>query len=420
MTIFDLDFFEGKPSKYETNYLHMIIEGNLEWPLNSNTNINYGKFIHEYVHYIQHITTLFGIKQCEIFNNIFISNIDFCRKSDEIEIPLSHSDEHIKKFLSNFEKVKGDNDCHYCISDIEINKKDLVNARKNHSAVNIGIYDYENGKALEHGFKFGYTCIIETMAHLIQEMIVQEINHREVPYLSGIIIYKYFFKKEKILKQDKLNIITICYCALFHDNPAIAYFDYLDYIREHQHLTSFEIYKDLMNSEIKYKGEKLSIKNTFISFLEEYETKLTAALGCKLDYYHKVIENCKIFFSKDENPFLEMVLSGEIVDKDKVQKHLLDLYGIPYIEAHNYHYTPAAPTIETAALRGLEILMKRFYMRKPNTKCPWFQICEKGMFEETSPMTEECKENQWDKKERCLMTESIRYFRMNEKTFIQH
>lgn len=420
MTVFDIDFFEGKPSKYETNYLHMVIEGEIVWPLISNTDMHYGKFIHEYVHYLQHITTLFGIKLCENFNNIFILNTDNCRKSDEIEIPLSHSDVHIKDFLSQFEKIKGDDNCLYVISEIEIKPQDITDAKNSHSAVNIGVYDFENGKALECGFKFGYTCVIETMAHLIQEMIFSELNHREVPYLSGIMIYKHYLQKEKILNQDKLIIITLCYCALFHDNPGVAYIHYLDFIQEHPHLTCFEIYKELINSKIKYKGENLSIKNIFISFLEEYETKLEAALGCSLDYYHKVIENCKIFFANDENPFLEMVLNGEIADKSKIESVLLDNYGIPYIEAHNFHYTPNPPTIDISASRGLELLMKRFYLKKPNTKCPWFHICEKNRYKETSLMTEECLENQWDKKEKCLMTESIRYFGMNDKKFIQH
>lgn len=31
----------------------------------------------------------------------------------------------------------------------------------------------------------------------------------------------------------------------------------------------------------------------------------------------------------------------------------------------------------------------------------------------------ECENNQWDKKEQCLMTESMDFFKIRQKTFIQ-
>ena len=149
--------------------------------------------------------------------------------------------------------------------------------------------------------------------------------------------------------------------------------------------------------------------------MNEFGTYLQASIGTELVYYNKVLENIKIEIANDRHIFLDIVFSGEISNPKLLEEKLFDYYGYPFIEDKKTNFLP--PIIESAALRGLEILMTRFQQKRPDTVCPWYRICCK---KEDDPIVSiECRENQWDKTEKCLFTEALRYFRLSEKRFSQ-
>ena len=59
MEIFDFDYINGGVSKYDTHHIHMFVDGEIAEPISTSTNVVMGKLFHEYVHYWQHISTLF-------------------------------------------------------------------------------------------------------------------------------------------------------------------------------------------------------------------------------------------------------------------------------------------------------------------------------------------------------------------------
>ena len=71
MELFE-DILTGeKSSKYKTNDFHMFVDDVVAIPdVENMTDTAFGTLIHEYVHYIQHITTLFGIRTCSIFHRM--------------------------------------------------------------------------------------------------------------------------------------------------------------------------------------------------------------------------------------------------------------------------------------------------------------------------------------------------------------
>lgn len=68
MSLLSLDILEGKTSKYETNHIHMIVDGDISFPVTNMNDKQYGTFFHEYIHYLQHFTTMFGVKICTMYN----------------------------------------------------------------------------------------------------------------------------------------------------------------------------------------------------------------------------------------------------------------------------------------------------------------------------------------------------------------
>lgn len=53
MSLLSLDILEGKTSKYETNHIHMIVDGDISFPVTNMNDKQYGTFFHEYIHYLR-------------------------------------------------------------------------------------------------------------------------------------------------------------------------------------------------------------------------------------------------------------------------------------------------------------------------------------------------------------------------------
>ena len=102
-----------------------------------------------------------------------------------------------------------------------------------------------------------------------------------------------------------------------------------------------------------------------------------------------------------------------------------------YYEAKNVVVMPNSskvkkqPYPETARLLGLEIFYKRIVSN--STKCPWYHICRKNqnLSEEernslnTDTTSYECLYDQWNKTQICLMTQTIKYYGLELKEFVQ-
>lgn len=77
--VFDLDLFATKTSRNETNHFHIYVDDNGNYNVKDGnfvadklTTEEYASLIHEYVHYIQHIQTLFGVNRTRLYTRLYI------------------------------------------------------------------------------------------------------------------------------------------------------------------------------------------------------------------------------------------------------------------------------------------------------------------------------------------------------------
>jgi len=426
MALFDIDILEGRISKYETNHIHMVVDGDITFPVTDMDNQQYGTFFHEYVHYIQHMTTLFGVKICAIYNKMFILYRDYIVKNETIKLPLELWKVHkeLMDFIDFFNAVKGSRTCDYNVDAIEISDKEILDARKKKKAVKIGIYDFENELAIENGFHFGYMCIIESMAHLIQSFINDELYHPTVPYCTVELICKSI---DSDISNDKKMMISLCFCSLMFNNPGVAFFDLVELSKKNPLLNGYELYvKILKDNAVTYMGKEMPMYRALCLFLDDLKESISIALGCELDYYKEVIENCKNEIKSGNCVLLDILYHADISDKKLFSSVFEKVYGYPFIEANNLTVMPMnksekplKPYIETASMIGLELIYKRMKSYSDKTRCEWFRICSKALYTPDDKTSEECLCNQWQKEERCLMTEALRYFKIKDKEYIQ-
>ena len=77
--VFSIDLFTTKTSRNETNHFHIYVDDNGKYKAEDSNFVadeltpeEYGSLIHEYVHYIQHIQTLFGVNRTRLYTRLYI------------------------------------------------------------------------------------------------------------------------------------------------------------------------------------------------------------------------------------------------------------------------------------------------------------------------------------------------------------
>lgn len=433
MNLLDFDVIEGRTNKNATNHLHIYIDDDLDilqyndgtLNLNNLSRHQYGTFLHEYVHYIQQLTTMFGIKQCDMFNRVYCEFVNYIETEKGIHIPFNIAEisPDIKRFCEYTEKIRGDKSTSKHIDAVEVKNTEIESAKNEKRSVRIGYYDFENQKLDENGFLFGALSIMESMAHLVQSLIddVDDV-HPTVPYRTVEMICE--SKKEyRRVAKDKKMMISLCHCALMYDNPGVAFFELLDNVIENEITCGLVLYRNTMFSNVKFQKETIMLSECLSRFADDFQSCLEYTLRTRLNYYAKVISSCKQEFDDKSNLLLQMIYTTGLSNRDLFSRRLVEQYGYPYIETANITYCPTDAKNqhrlypETAIIIGLEAIVNRFTNTK-SYECPWYHICKSTQYEATSKITIDCQKEQWKKKEECIMTQALLYYRIKNKDFL--
>lgn len=426
MSFFDYDFLNGKCSKYESNHLHMYVDDDIDLENLDNMSLSsYATFVHEYIHYIQHITSLYGIRTSYMFNRVFASYRDYIRNNEVIEVPLKlwEKDDAINHFIVHFNNVAGDKSNGFNISDVEIDEREISFAKKEKTAVWIGCYDFDNEKVEAHGFRFGHRCIVEGMAHTIQSIINNDVSHSIIPYHAVELII------EKIVPeiiQDKKKVASICLCALFWDNPGFGFFQVLELVKSHPKWDGKELYKSIIRDYIVLykKGKTMPFYKLMNIFSNDLKDSFETLIGADLEYYSLVIDNCISDCNEYRHKLIDFLYGDDICNRNVFKEKLLEHYGYPFIDAKNQSALPLkvengiqSAYRESAILYGIELIMERLTGNKK--ECKRISICSSTMYIDGAKCeaTEECISCQWKKRERCVFSETLRYFGIQEKDY---
>ena len=425
MELFEYDILNSKPSRYETNHLHMYVEGRVTYPdINTMSDHEFSIFLHEYVHYIQHLTTLMGIRICDMNQRLYLLYRGYFESHEDIPVPLHlwNEDHNLFSFREMFRKVSGSQSCPFHIDEVEVKSADIIEAKRSRTAVSIGCLDYENDKVEENAFQFGYRCVIEGMAHEIQQLFYPDVQHSVVPYTAVELILK---SRKSRYKDDSRMIASICLCALHWDNPGVGFFEVLDILEKYDFTNGVELYQHVARDyAVEYNGETMPRFRLMQRFLVEIKKDLEVLLGVPLKYYNKVFDSCINEAGYAESYLLKLLYEENLNDKNGFCEKLIDFYGIPTISAEDMIILPrnhmtGKPYLETASLLGWELIIRRILEKDGDTACGHYKICSENQYTEPDKclITEDCMCRQWKKTEKCLFTQALHYYGMDRKKF---
>jgi len=427
MEIFDYEVLSGKCSKYDTNHLHMYVDDDIDLENFENMSLSaYATFVHEYVHYIQHITSSYGIRMSDMHNRLFLNCLNHARNHQTIVIPFNpcESDNNINAFATHFNNIKGDKNCSFNISDIEIDNREIATSKDNKTAVWIGCYDFENEKADEHVFRFGYQCVIEGMAHSIQSLINEDVHHSTVPYHAAELIFNKTIPEKA---GDMRLIATVCLCALLWDNPGVGFFEVLSFLSKDTNCDGKKLYQSIIRDyAVLYKGQSIPFYRLVNRFSEDLKGSFEALMGSELKYYNRVIDNCIQDCGECHHKLIDVLYDDDICIREVFKEKLLAHYGYPLIDGKNQSALPMnivngkmVPYKESAILHGVELIIARLLQLGNKKECKRLPQCSIGMYREgaTCEVTEDCLSSQWKKQESCIFTEAMRYYEIKDKKY---
>lgn len=409
--------------KCETNFFHIYIYNDIPnldfWDYEDSLK---GTFMHEYLHYIQFVNTMFGISHGILYSNYYSYCVKHFQENDEIRIPLSIRSQlpDLELLTRKYELLKGSSSISIEIDRIMVEPDAIELARI--GGVPIDVKGINSLTEESENFQFGYKSIVENMAVIFQAMFDSNLReHPLVPYHTVELILN--SQPEPI--TDKKLIFSISLCSLMFSNPAVAFFDLLKVLEGNPDYDGIKLYKHVLGSRV-YHPLCNTLADLFCQKIDEYRSHLEAAIKNELVYFSKVFENCKSEILNGESFLLRLLYDSEVNSKTFIT-NLTNHYGLPLIEAQNLILMPRSPDpevrdfLDIANLRSLELVINRF--TSSNRKCQMYHKCYKLLYADDGvnrfDMSAECEDEQWKKEEDCLMSISMRKYKLHEKTIIQ-
>jgi hypothetical protein len=226
---------------YEPGFLHLRINTDFdifdlyELSRNEDTKQYFSTFLHEYVHFLQDVSTPSGLMSSSFYID-FIKDVNWTVRNDgksDFDVPVdinnkNNIDANIKLRAlyrgdaEGPELVKYD---YYLIENESIADKD--GNVKNPKKYKVFYHDLRTREY--KSFYFGSACLKEYVAHTIQAKYISSTSHNDIPYL---IAEQVIIKECPTFGNDTLNILALCDACLMCFHPAEMFFNTIERIKK--------------------------------------------------------------------------------------------------------------------------------------------------------------------------------------------
>lgn len=359
-------------------------------------------FIHEYIHFIQDITTYIGYNNLYVYSEYLHGAVNKIYKKPigNIDLPMTLNDNYKNITLNQFINKES------CGSIQEVNEFFLINITYEEKQV-----PYKNPfvshikKVKLHSAKkdivdFGYLAIMESMAYLIEKQITKgSTTPPDFPYRSAEMIVKEYYEE---FGDDPLRIIALCDASLQFSEPARIFIESLEEFKK------MNFNPENANDVIDYFHKKKCIQMGKPVDLTMGIINMGFMVGERLKLYmndtsfkpfHDVIHTMIGFgiSQRIENRYfiLDIVRNGYALTNPLLRKFLLRV-GTPIIKDKNEDYWIIPPIGKNPSNYWLEYFsaIEAIY----NTIAYGSDVCELFCWCEKSPHTKQddrCVNEPW-------------------------
>jgi hypothetical protein len=190
-------------------------------------------FFHEYIHYLQDISTSYGLMNITMVVDYikYVNEKQINGTNRNFEIPAKTVVDTNDNTYLNLELRKyyiGDSfKENNMVSDVDVKKKqvdfDMKGDVKKVSYVTIS---YKNSDGCEREFRFGSVAICESMAYLMENYVYEDILPKPpyFPYNTATEVVEYLYPK---INSHPLLVSALCEASLMFFNPGAFFYDTL-------------------------------------------------------------------------------------------------------------------------------------------------------------------------------------------------
>lgn len=421
----EIELLKAIAGSYTPGFMQIKLTHSFDGGFANFTNKQIGTFLHEYVHYLQNVSTPWGLYMSMTQYQTMVNTYAFISaSSEELELPLKIRTQELNRKWSIINLGNGyypfaKEDRHLCFA-IDRTKK-------------IGIHrtlvDIENKKlpkvSLDISFKDGTTrnidlgaiIINESMAAMYQMLIDSTANHKDndLPYNLIQILCEQYYPN---IANDPKKLISICYISLFSMSPAEVLFNQLDHAAANPHLSGEELFFEFVKNSniVDNMGNSMSVMEFMDRLVDKFKVILSKSLDMELDYIGFVLDEVRI--SNMKVPLLSVIHNDNLTPE--MFESMVNVLDIPYTyNEEGQFYLPKSridPSKESQDMLAL-IQNSALYnhIANPNEYycCPLKLMCLKA----NPPISkDECFTFPWDG-EKCPITPLTEHIGMNGKHF---
>lgn len=374
---------------YEPGFLHLNLNTdqsleNLNELIKTDKKL-FSTFLHEYIHFLQEVTTTTGLTHAAFYINL-IKDVNHTIINDgkpEFTVPFEFTNEYnaltqiaLKKIYhgQNVEILYSKYD--YYIEETEnLSDKDgkILNVKK----YKVFYYDsYRNHKS----FYFGSLCLKEFIAHSIQSKFFSEIQHPDIPYLiAGLIL-----EKECPALSEEFRI-AICDACLMSYHPAQIFFSTIERLKKEvsMPISIEEIYKYTLDLQFSGNGLNITPEQLFYNAKEmvenHYENALQAEIFApNLKWIKHILEEGNKL--RIDDPAFIMKLLDDNGNPTDLFRDVFQKLGTPYLTNNlsDGKFIPprslAGQPLQPYQLLVFKQILQTFAGEK---RCSLFNLCDK-------------------------------------------
>lgn len=320
---------------YRTGCFNIYLNGMFDPNFEIMNRRDLGTFLHEYVHFLQNISTPYGIYEANVRNIQAIETFMAVKNEDEISIPYhtNYSQELLNRMawirIMNGEPINEETT--QIIVDIQkemlLGIMDLDCHGKKCKNIALDFFD-TNG--VEHQRMIGSLDIKESMASAFQSFIDPDANHPDIPYN---LLRMFCIKNYPIVGNDIKKFICLCYTSLFNLQPAYQFIQLCEDAERNPKLSGFDIFENFINNKKAYsQGKSLPIHEQFDNLLKAYGQSIQGLTRCEIPCIEELLDRVRLL--NGNVPILNVINSIQPFDISNI-KALVSALGIPYMHAEN-------------------------------------------------------------------------------------
>lgn len=390
--LFGNDFGAYLPGFFKIE-LDLELHDNFKWE--EFTDSQKATVIHEYIHYLQDISTTHGFSNFNFIAqsiNLYL-HVAGSSKSNEVIVPIDLESSETENACKQSELIgiyEGDtrNKKIHHINKIVREIEDCYGFEE--KMYNINIY-YDNKK---DPYVFGNRCILESMAYLIEiSMYPTELRKNEFPYNSCEVVCENIYPEI----GGKIScIVAMCEIALMHYHSGDFFYQLLIDMKKNNYIpqNASDVYRyTIPRVEHLYKNFKQDfsevVKN--IDFLYPEDVKIAKSVSVWL---RNKIELGKELRLRYPNFISKLLDFSNTKDSEKYFLLLMNIFELPLITDK---MGGAFSVNDNLSLMLVPIAIAQLFSKASDFKCYMYRYC---IANNEPQVCEICLENPWKQAEK--------------------